>query len=57
MFETIHSGRSALNADKATRRGTDPLARTILRDLLVTTTAFLLAMAAVVLTVDGLLPH
>jgi hypothetical protein len=54
MFETIRGGRSARNAGKADRRGADPLARTIVMDLLITTSGFLLMVVAVVLTVEGL---
>ena len=54
MFETIRGGRSARNAGKAERRGADPLARTIVMDLLITTSGFLLMVVAVVLTVEGL---
>jgi hypothetical protein len=54
MFETIRGGRSARKARKADRRGADPLARTIVMDLLITTSGFLLMVVAVVLTVEGL---
>jgi UPF0716 family protein affecting phage T7 exclusion len=57
MFEIIRGSRSAWNADRASRRGADPVARTIVTDLLITTAGFLLMVAAVVLTVDGLSLH
>ena len=54
MFETIRGGRSVRNAGKADRRGADPLARTIVRDLLITTSGFLLIVVAVILAVRAL---
>lgn len=52
MFEIIRYGRSARTAGEERRRGADPLARTIVLDLLITTAGFLLTVIAVVVAVQ-----
>jgi hypothetical protein len=55
MFETIRGYRSGRNVGEARRRrSTDPLVKTIVMDILITTTGFLLMVVAVLLTMQGL---
>jgi hypothetical protein len=55
MLGIIRSHRSGQNMSEARgRRPTDPLIKTIVMDLLVTTTGFLLMVGAVLLTVQSL---
>jgi hypothetical protein len=51
MFETI---RSSGLGEVRRRRATDPLVKTIVMDILITTTGFALMVVAVLLTVQGL---
>jgi hypothetical protein len=53
MFDTLRSG-AAGRRDGADQRGSDPLAKTIMLDLLITTAGFLMVVVAVVLAVEGL---
>jgi hypothetical protein len=57
MFGILRSGASGQQGDAAEGRGRDPLAKAIILDLLITTAGFLMAVAAVVLTVEGLSLH
>jgi hypothetical protein len=57
MVESLRGRQPAPSADEADRPVADPLARIIVTDLLVVTAGFLLMVAAVVLTVDGLSLH
>ncbi|HZB92992.1 MAG TPA: hypothetical protein VE397_16205 [Stellaceae bacterium] len=52
MFDIIRGSRSAQGAGEARRREADPLARTIVMDLLITTAGFLLTVVAVVVAVQ-----
>jgi hypothetical protein len=54
MLETIRGYGSRRNVGAARRRPTDPLVKTIVMDVLITTTGFLMVVVAVLLTVQGL---
>jgi hypothetical protein len=54
MLETIRGYGSRRNAGAARRRPTDPLVKTIVMDVFITTTGFLMVVVAVLLTVQGL---
>lgn len=54
MFETLRGGASKRTFGKSRHEPADPLARTIVMDLLITTAGFLMMVVAVVLSVEGL---
>jgi hypothetical protein len=55
MLDIIRGHRSGRNVVEARRRlPPDPLVKTIVMDVLITTTGFLLMVVAVLLTVQGL---
>jgi hypothetical protein len=54
MFDTIRDRESGRNIGATRRRPTDPLVKTIVMDILITTTGFVLMVVAVLLTMQGL---
>jgi hypothetical protein len=54
MFDTIRGCESGRNIGATRRRPTDPLVKTIVMDILITTTGFALMVVAVLLTMQGL---
>jgi hypothetical protein len=58
MLEITRGDRSRRRVDQARRRGpTDPMVKTIVMDMLITTAGFLLMVAAVLLVAQGLSPN
>jgi hypothetical protein len=57
MFEALRGGATGRKGDAARHRPGDPLAKTILFDLLITTAGFLMTVVAVVAAVQGLSLH
>jgi hypothetical protein len=54
MFDTIRGHESGRTIGATRRRPTDPLVKTIVMDILITTTGFVLMVVAVLLTMQGL---
>jgi hypothetical protein len=54
MFDAIRGHESGRNIGATRRRPTDPLVKTIVMDILITTTGFVLMVVAVLLTMQGL---
>ncbi|MGO8915831.1 MAG: hypothetical protein ACLQJR_07985 [Stellaceae bacterium] len=54
MWDGIRAGRPGRSVGDARRRPMDPLLKSIVMDLLITTGGFLLTVVAVVLAVQGL---